>query len=61
MELLEKGDYINGFPITNFYLDVATRERISANTIMGDFKEEDIETIVTKEEFKNREFKIKRD
>ena len=47
------GDYVNGFYVIN----KSFNQRI--HTEFDDFFEEDIKTIVTKEQFKGMEYKIK--
>ena len=52
IDLIEEGDYVNGFYVINKPFN----QRI--HTEFDDFIEEDIESIVTKEQFEKNEYKI---
>lgn len=62
IDILEVGDYVNGYRVIDFDYSVAnTRIRIwvdTENEINYIFKN-DIKSIVTKEQFKNMEYEVK--
>lgn len=53
IDLIEVGDYVNGFYVINKPFN----QRI--HTEFDDFFEEDIKSIVTKEQFESMEYKVK--
>ena len=53
IDLIEVGDYVNGFYVINKPFN----QRI--HTEFDDFTEEDIETIVTKEQFESMKYEVK--
>ncbi|MBR4178060.1 MAG: hypothetical protein IKR57_01770 [Bacilli bacterium] len=53
IDLIEAGDYVNGYYVINKPFN----QRI--HTEFNDFLEEDIESIVTKEQFESMEYKVK--
>ena len=53
IDLIEVGDYVNGFYVINKPFN----QRL--HTEFDDFFEEDIKSIVTKEQFESMEYKIK--
>jgi hypothetical protein len=52
IDLIEVGDYVNGF----YVIDKPFNQRI--HTEFDDFFEEDIESVVTKESFENISYKV---
>ena len=52
IDLIEVGDYVNGF----YVIDKPFNQRI--HTEFDDFFEEDIESVVTKEQFENISYKV---
>lgn len=58
IDLIEVGDYVNGFEVADFYLDVKTKERTYCSTVIGNFSNKEIKSIVTKEQFKSVEYRL---
>ena len=65
IDLIEVGDYVNGYKILgirtrNNNIEILTSTENAYNCWFV-FEEQDIKSIVTKEQFKNMEYKIKED
>ena len=65
IDLIEVGDYVNGFKITRIsgdfepFVEALYRYIKNDNNIIYIFYEEDIKSIVTKEQFESMEYKVK--
>ena len=62
IDLIEVGDYVNGIHITEKYIDVfqevVVKRECDDDYYSIAFKNRDIETVVTKEQFKQMEYRV---
>ena len=59
MDLIEVGDYVNGLLVTRICEDYETKEKyINLYGCISEWEEEDIKSIVTKEQFESMEYSL---
>lgn len=61
IDLIEEGDYVNGLPVTRICIDGETNEKyLNMYGSISDWTNEDIKSIVTKEQFKVMKYIIEK-
>ena len=61
IDLIEVGDYVNGLPVTRICIDGETNEKyLNMYGSISDWTNEDIKSIVTKEQFKAMKYTIEK-
>lgn len=61
IDLIEEGDYVNGLPVTRICIDGETNEKyLNMYGSISDWTNEDIKSIVTKEQFKAMKYIIEK-
>ncbi len=58
IDLIEVGDYVDGNEVVGFLYNARNKEKAKCRTYFGDFGNEEIKSIVTKEQFANIEYKV---
>ena len=59
IDLVEKGDYVNGLLVTRIYFDEeANKKYLNLYGSVSEWEEEDIKTILTKEQYENNCYKV---
>ena len=59
IDLIEAGDYVNGLVITRICEDTETKKKyINLYGSISEWEEEDIKSIITKEQFESMSYKI---
>ena len=59
IDLIEVGDYVNGLLVTRIFIDEETNKKyINLYGSVSEWEEEDIKTILTKEQYENNCYKV---
>ena len=59
IDLIEVGDYVNGLLVTRIYFDEeANKKYLNLYGSVSEWEEEDIKTILTKEQYENNCYKV---
>lgn len=58
INIIKVGDYVNGFRVVNFVLNNRKKIGITVDSEFWAFDADEIKTIVTKEQFKEMEYKV---
>lgn len=58
IDLIEKGDYVNGLRVVNFVLNNGKKIGITVDSEFWAFDADEIKSIVTKEQFEGMEYKV---
>ena len=62
IDLIEVGDYVNGLLVIRILEDIETKEKyINLYGSLSEWEEEDIKSIVTKQQFESMKYEVKED
>lgn len=62
IDLIEVGDYVNGLLVIRILEDIETKEKyINLYGSLSEWEEEDIKSIVTREQFESIKYEVKED
>ena len=59
IDLIEVGDYVNGYKVIDFMLENGKRKGVIVDADIWGFDIDEIKSIVTKEQFENMKYEVK--